>query len=148
MIETCRLKNVVIFVQTILNTLLYFLILILKKSIEVLKVLWVINLVMNVKYKIFCAVFYFFWVEIVEITFITQPVTVDIFLKADSRFPKTFSFFPSLKAFYKWWKMLFIAPFCSQDIKSFDCNWTGTQNHLVLKRTLNHLAKGLRTKWF
>ena len=23
----------------------------------------------------------------------------------------------------------------------FDCNWTRTQNHLVLKRTLNHLAK-------
>ena len=22
-----------------------------------------------------------------------------------------------------------------------DCNWTGTQNHLVHKRTLNHLAK-------
>ena len=22
-----------------------------------------------------------------------------------------------------------------------DCNWTGTQNNLVLKRTLNHLAK-------
>ena len=35
------------------------------------------------------------------------------------------------------------------------CNWTRTQNHLVLKRTLNHLAKlakwlsvCLRTKWF
>ena len=26
-----------------------------------------------------------------------------------------------------------------------DCNWTRTQNHLVLKRTLNHLAK--LTKW-
>ena len=24
-----------------------------------------------------------------------------------------------------------------------DCNWTRTQNHLVLKRTLNHLAKEL-----
>ena len=23
----------------------------------------------------------------------------------------------------------------------YDCNWTRTQNHLVLKRTLNHLAK-------
>ena len=23
-----------------------------------------------------------------------------------------------------------------------DCNWTQTQNQLVLKRTLNHLAKG------
>ena len=23
-----------------------------------------------------------------------------------------------------------------------DCNWTQTQNHLVLKKTLNHLAKG------
>ena len=23
----------------------------------------------------------------------------------------------------------------------FDCNWTRTQNHLVLKQTLNHLAK-------
>ena len=22
-----------------------------------------------------------------------------------------------------------------------DCNWTRTQNHLLLKRTLNHLAK-------
>ena len=39
-----------------------------------------------------------------------------------------------------------------------DCNWTRTQNHLVLKRTLNYLAKlaslakwlsvRLRTKWF
>ena len=28
---------------------------------------------------------------------------------------------------------------------SFDCNWTRTQNHLVLKQTLNHLAK--LTKW-
>ena len=35
------------------------------------------------------------------------------------------------------------------------CNWTRTQNHLVLKRTLNHLAKvakwlsvRLKTKWF
>ena len=26
-----------------------------------------------------------------------------------------------------------------------DCNWTGTQNHLVLRRTLNHLAK--LAKW-
>ena len=42
--------------------------------------------------------------------------------------------------------------------KLSDCNWTRTQNHLVLKRTLNHLAKlaslakwlsfRLRTKWF
>ena len=33
-----------------------------------------------------------------------------------------------------------------------DCNWTRTQNHLVRKRTLNHLAKQLsvclQTKWF
>ena len=39
-----------------------------------------------------------------------------------------------------------------------DCNWTRTENHLVLKQTLNHLAKlaslakwlsvRLRTKWF
>ena len=33
-----------------------------------------------------------------------------------------------------------------------DCNWTRTQNHVVFKRTLNHLAKRLsvrlRTKWF
>ena len=36
-----------------------------------------------------------------------------------------------------------------------DCNWTWTQNHLVRKQTLNHLAKldkwlsvNLRTKWF
>ena len=36
-----------------------------------------------------------------------------------------------------------------------DCNWTRTQNHLVHKRTLNHLAKlakwlsvRLWTKWF
>ena len=36
-----------------------------------------------------------------------------------------------------------------------DCNWTRNQNQLVLKRTLNHLAKlakwlsvRLRTKWF
>ena len=32
-----------------------------------------------------------------------------------------------------------------------DCNGTRTHNHLVLKLTLNHLAKwlnvGLRTKW-
>ena len=27
-----------------------------------------------------------------------------------------------------------------------DCNWTRTQKHLVLKRTLNHLAK--LAKWF
>ena len=27
------------------------------------------------------------------------------------------------------------------NIIDFDCNWTRTQNHLVLKRTLNHLAK-------
>ena len=26
-------------------------------------------------------------------------------------------------------------------INLYDCNWTRTQNHLVLKRTLNHLAK-------
>ena len=36
--------------------------------------------------------------------------------------------------------------------RSSDSNWTRTQNHLVLKRTLNHLAKWLsvllRTKWF
>ena len=25
--------------------------------------------------------------------------------------------------------------------QSFDCNWIRTQNHLVLKGTLNHLAK-------
>ena len=29
--------------------------------------------------------------------------------------------------------------------KRSDCNWTRTQNHLVLKRTLNHLAK--LAKW-
>ena len=34
-----------------------------------------------------------------------------------------------------------------------DCNWTRTQNHLVLKGTLNHLASlvfsvRLTTKWF
>ena len=33
-----------------------------------------------------------------------------------------------------------------------DCNWTRTQNHLVRKGTLNHLAKWLsvclQTKWF
>ena len=28
-----------------------------------------------------------------------------------------------------------------------DYNWTQTQNHLVLKRTLNHLAKLTRSKW-
>ena len=27
-----------------------------------------------------------------------------------------------------------------------DCNWTRTKNHLIRKRTLNHLAK--LTKWF
>ena len=31
--------------------------------------------------------------------------------------------------------------------KSLDCNWTRTQNHLVLKRTLNHLAKLESNKW-
>ena len=42
-----------------------------------------------------------------------------------------------------------------REIRSLsDCNWTRTQNHLVHKRTLNHLAKlgqlsvHLRTKWF
>ena len=34
-----------------------------------------------------------------------------------------------------------------------DCDWTRTQDHLVCKRTINHLAKldqsvRLRTKWF
>ena len=36
-----------------------------------------------------------------------------------------------------------------------DCNWTRTQNHLVHKQTLNHLARlakwlsvHARTKWF
>ena len=37
-----------------------------------------------------------------------------------------------------------------QDVS--DYNWTRTQNHLVRKRTLNHLAKWLsfrlRTNWF
>ena len=28
-----------------------------------------------------------------------------------------------------------------------DCNWTRTQNHLVLKRTLNHLAKLTHTNF-
>ena len=28
-----------------------------------------------------------------------------------------------------------------KQISKSDCNWTRTQNHLVLKRTLNHLAK-------
>ena len=28
-----------------------------------------------------------------------------------------------------------------QTVKQNDCNWTRTQNHLVCKRTLNHLAK-------
>ena len=34
-------------------------------------------------------------------------------------------------------------PFCAEIgyLLSSDCNWTRTQNHLVLKRTLNHLAK-------
>ena len=27
----------------------------------------------------------------------------------------------------------------------FDCNWTRTQNHLVRKQTLNHLAKQKHT---
>ena len=31
---------------------------------------------------------------------------------------------------------------CKDQLQS-DCNWTRTQNHLVLKRTLNHLAKWL-----
>ena len=46
-----------------------------------------------------------------------------------------------------------------REIRSLsDCNWTGTQNHLGLKRTLNHLASlaclakwlsvRLRIKWF
>ena len=33
-----------------------------------------------------------------------------------------------------------------------DCNWTQTQNHLVCKRTLNHLAKphssGFKSSWY
>ena len=33
----------------------------------------------------------------------------------------------------------------SQIWRLSDCNWTRTQNHLVLKQTLNHLAK--LTKW-
>ena len=32
-------------------------------------------------------------------------------------------------------------PFISILHNRRDCNWTRTQNHLVLKRTLNHLAK-------
>ena len=46
----------------------------------------------------------------------------------------------------------------TETMKLSDCNWTRTQNHLVLKRTLNHLTKlaslvkwlsvRLRTKWF
>ena len=51
---------------------------------------------------------------------------------------------------------LFIDPQKALDIVAklyqYDCNWTRTQNHLVLKRTLNHSAKWLsvrlRTKWF
>ena len=31
--------------------------------------------------------------------------------------------------------------FGSSTSDTSDCNWTRTQNHLVLKRTLNHLAK-------
>ena len=30
----------------------------------------------------------------------------------------------------------------SEEKKQSDCNWTQTQNHLVLKRTLNHLPNG------
>ena len=30
---------------------------------------------------------------------------------------------------------------CKTQNNSYNCNWTRTQNHLVLKRTLNHLAK-------
>ena len=41
----------------------------------------------------------------------------------------------SLCSWYKLRLYIFI------NIKNFDCNWTRTQNHLVLKRTLNHLAK-------
>ena len=29
----------------------------------------------------------------------------------------------------------------NKDRNLSDCNWTRTQNHLVCKRTLNHLAK-------
>ena len=40
----------------------------------------------------------------------------------------------------------------SQICSLSDCNWTRTQNHLVRKRTINHLAKWLSvclwTKWF
>ena len=35
------------------------------------------------------------------------------------------------------------------NIKLYDCNWTRIQNHLVLKRTLDHLAKlASLAKWF
>ena len=44
---------------------------------------------------------------------------------------------------------------CSKQLPNWrlkDCNWTWTQNHLVHKQTLNHLAKWLsvrlQTKWF
>ena len=37
----------------------------------------------------------------------------------------------------------------NQKKKFCDCNWTRTQNHLVLKRTLNHLAKLVQClRWF
>ena len=42
--------------------------------------------------------------------------------------------------------MLLYSPWINQKIYFIfrDCNWTRTKNHLVRKRTLNHLAKWAR----
>ena len=59
---------------------------------------------------------------------------------------------------HEWKKLILISTrvkTLSTPLYLLDCNWTRTQNHLVCKRTLNHLAKlakwlsvRLRTKWF
>ena len=53
------------------------------------------------------------------------------------------------KDFMKIYKKCIVEPYSflvndttlSADSPLFDCNWTRTHNHLVHKRTLNHLAK-------
>ena len=45
------------------------------------------------------------------------------------------------KDFMNPYKQCTAKPYYFFVIDARDCNWTRTQNHLVLKRTLNHLAK-------
>ena len=40
-----------------------------------------------------------------------------------------------------YWKNLLLYWMTLNKVSAYDCNWTRTQNHLVLKRTLKHLAK-------